>query len=268
LQNIDPVYFLTPVAVIALMTGLLIYWRLRRTLTGGSILYSLVAYGGAIALKYAVQIPTINAFEAATRGSLAALGVYYGAQTALFEVGGAYVVARLAISRSKLRAEDAEGFGLGLAFWENVALFAAPVLLDYAIYYAILAAPGSSAARSLYPILSQSSPGLFLAPAAALPLVGYAVLERVSSLFAHFAWGLLCVLAAAHRKKSLFLAALPVGFAIDFLVPFSSTVGLGIFELTIFIISLAALGGALYLTRPYRRKKEVGPLSPTPVSNT
>jgi hypothetical protein len=268
MQNIDPAYFLTPVAVIALMAGLLIYWRLRRTLTGGSVLYSLVAYAGAIALKYAVQIPTINAFEAATGGNLAALGVYYGAQTALFEVGGAYVVARLAVSRAKLRVEDAEGFGLGLAFWENVALFAAPVLLDYAVYYAILSAPGSSAAQTLYPILSQSSPGLFLAPAAALPLVGYAVLERMSSLFAHFAWGLLCVLAAAHRKKSLFLAALPVGFVIDFLVPFSTTVGLGVFELTIFVITLAALVGALFLSKPYLRKDGVGPTSPAPASNT
>lgn len=267
MQNIDPVYFVTPLAVIALMAGLMFYWRRRRTLTLGAALYSLAAYAGAIALKYAVQIPTINAFEAATGGSLAALGTYYGAQTALFEVGGAYVVARLAISRAKLTAEDSEGFGLGLAFWENVALFAVPVLLDYAVYYVILSAGGSSA-QTLYSILSQDSPGLFLAPAGALPLVGYAVLERVSSLFAHLAWGLLCVLAAAHKRRGLFLFALPVGFVIDFLVPFSPTLGLGVFELTIFVISLAALSGALYLARPYRRSDGVVPATPAPGSNT
>jgi hypothetical protein len=268
LQNIDPLYFATPLVVLALMVGLLVYWRKMRSLTGNVMLYSLIAYAGAIALKYAVQIPTYGAFESSTGGSHLALGIYYGVQTAAFEVGGAYVVARLALARSRLRPEDAGGFGLGLAFWENVGVFAVPVLLDYAVYYATLSSPGSSAAQTLYPVLSRASPGLFYSPAAALPLIGYAILERVSSLIAHFSWGLLCVLGAAHRKPGLVLAALPIGFAIDFLVPFAPSLGLGVFELALFVISLVALAGALALTKPYRPAGPAGVPGSAPASNT
>ena len=267
MQNIDPVYFATPVAVLTLMTALVVYWRRRRTLAGQAMLYSLVAYAAAIALKYAVQIPTIGAFQSLTGGNPVALGVYYGAQTAAFEVGGAYIVARIAISRSRLRSDDAEGFGLGLAFWENAGLFAVPLLINYVAYYAILSVPASSAAQLLYPVLARDAPALFLPPSSALPVVGYAVLERVSSFFVHFAWGLLCVLSAASRRKAYLAAALPMGFLIDFLVPFSPSVGVGPFELIVFLVSAAALAVALTLTRSARNMQAVNASGP-PASNT
>ncbi|MDG6985576.1 MAG: YhfC family intramembrane metalloprotease [Nitrososphaerota archaeon] len=250
------------------MVGLVVYWRRSRVFSRGAMLYSLVAYAGAIALKYAVQLPTINAFEASTGGSLVALGVYYGAQTAAFEVGGAYVVARLAVSRSRLKAEDAEGFGLGLAFWENAALLAVPMLLEYSLYYVVLSSPNSLAAQVLYPVLAKQSPGLFLSPAAALPLVGYSILERVSSLVSHFTWGFLCLFAAVLNRKRLFFIALPLGFVIDFLVPFAGAIGLGVFELTIFAISIAALAGALSLVRRSALPGGAGTVSHSPSSNT
>jgi len=256
LTNIDPVYFITPAATLAIVVALVLYWRSRRTFAGKVLLYSLVAYAGAIALKYAVQIPTIGSFEAATGGSPVALGVYYGAQTAVFEVGGAYMVARYLVSKGRLSADDSEAYGLGLAFWENAVFFAAPLLLDYLIYYAILSGPGTSAAHILYPVLAKDSPGLFLPPQAALPLVGYAILERVSSLFAHLAWGVLCVLSVVWRKKVYLAVALPIGFLIDFLVPFAGRIGTGTLEATIFAISALAFAGALHLTRSTRSQRE------------
>lgn len=268
MQNIDPLYFATPLAVISLMAGLLAYWHGRRRLATGVLLYSLIAYAGAIALKYAVQIPTYSAFESVTGGSKLALGVYFGAQTALFEVGLAYVVARLALSRSKLQPEDAEGYGLGLAFWENGVLLAVPLLIDYVVYYAILAAPNSSTAQVLYTTLYQSSPVLFYPPASAIPLIGYAVLERISSIIAHFSWGLLTLTAAARGRWALFFVALPFGFTIDFLVPFAGVLGLGVFELAIFLVSLLALASALALTRRSRLAEAgVAPIEGSP-SNT
>ena len=268
MTNIDPVYFITPSVTLALMVSLVVYWRFKRVFPGRILLYSLAAYGGAIALKYAVQIPTLGPFKAATGGNLVALGVYYGAQTAVFEVGGAFVVAWYAASRGRLDARGSEAFGLGLAFWENAALFAVPLLIDYAVYYAILSNPGASVAQALYPVLAKDSPGLFLGPSAALPLVGYAILERVSSLLAHFAWGLLCVLAVVWRKKVYLAAAMPIGFVIDFLVPFSSTVGVGVFEATIFVVSAAALAGTLLLTRSVRSRGGEPARQPIPGSNT
>jgi uncharacterized membrane protein YhfC len=265
LQNIDPVYFLTPVCVLILMFGLVFYWRSRRSFRGGVLLYSFIAYFGAIALKYAVQIPTINAFESATGDSPFALGTYYGIQTAAFEVGGAFLVAWLLSSRGRITSSDSESFGLGLAFWENAILLALPLLFDYVLYYAVLSQPGSGAAQTLYQLLAKDSPGLFYAPSAALPVVGYAVLERVSSLLGHLSWGMLAVYGTVNRRWGFLAAALPIGFVIDFLVPFAGTLGLGAFEAAIFAVGAVALVGTLFLTRPYRSQSTA---EPRPSSNT
>lgn len=140
-MEIDPIYFVSPLSVIAFSSGLVIYWHLKRKLTVWTFLYSLTAYAGAIALKYAVQIPTIEAFESAAGSNPFALGFYYGSQTALFEVGGAFLLALIAVSRGKFTADDAEGYGFGLAFWENAILFAIPLLIAYIAYYALLLTP-------------------------------------------------------------------------------------------------------------------------------
>ncbi|MGI0079116.1 MAG: hypothetical protein ACRECH_05790, partial [Nitrososphaerales archaeon] len=61
MQNIDPIYFITPITVIAFSFGLVIYCHYRRGFSKWVLGYSLAAYAGAIALKYLVQIPTIGA---------------------------------------------------------------------------------------------------------------------------------------------------------------------------------------------------------------
>lgn len=253
MPNIDPLYFITPVVVISFSAGLVLYCHFAGRFTRWILLSSLVAYGGAIALKYAVQIPTFQAYSQAVGFAPAALGLYYGVQTALFEVGGAYLVASYAVSRNKLSVADGWGYGIGLAFWENVALFSLPLLVDYVALYAVLSVPGSAAAQTTYAILSKSSPGLFYGPARALPVIGLSVLERVSSLIAHLSWGMLAVLAAATGRKKYLVAAFPLGFVVDFLVPFARVMGLGVFEFTVFSVSLAFLALTLAISR--RAKK-------------
>ncbi len=212
-----------------------------------------MAYAGAIALKYIVQLPTIRALDSAFGNSPVVLGVYYGIQTAVFEVGGAFLVAAIAVSRKHFKANDAEGFGLGLAFWENGVLIALPLLLNYIVYYAILSTPNSSLAQSLYSTLTKDAPSLFYGTSGALPLIGYAILERISSLLAHFSWGYLAVIAAVYRKRIYLAIALPVGFFVDFLVPFSQKIGIGMFELIVFLIGAIGLIIALAITRGVRR---------------
>jgi len=51
------------------------------------------------------------------------MGFYVGLQTVIFEVRCAYLAAKIAFSCGKIRAADVEGYGLGLAFWENVFLW-------------------------------------------------------------------------------------------------------------------------------------------------
>jgi hypothetical protein len=261
MQNIDPLYFIAPIVVIAFSFGLVIYWHYSRSFSKWVLLYSLVAYAGAIALKYIVQIPTIGAVESASGNNPLVLGVYYGLQTAVFEVGGAFLVASYALSRKHFTSRDAEGFGLGLALWENGVLISLPLLLDYIIYYAILSTPNSSIAQTLYSTLTTNAPSLFYGGSGALPVVGYSILERVTSLLGHFSWGYLAVLGAVYRKRIYLVIALPIGFLIDFLVPFAGRMGTGLFELVIFLIAVTGLASAMAVTRGVRSEQKQSALT-------
>lgn len=209
--------------------------------------YSLVAYAVAIALKYAVQIPTAGAvtsyFGAVSVGS----GVYYGLQTVFFEVGLAYLFAWYFISHGFLDRKDAEAYGSGLAFWENAGLLGVLYLLNLVVYWIILSS-STPLAQTLYSQLSANQPGLFAPASQALVSVALGTLERVSSIMAHFAWGYLCFMAVILHKKRLFLVALPMGF-VDFLVPYASVIGLVAFEAVVFALSVISLLVAWYAVK-------------------
>jgi uncharacterized membrane protein YhfC len=251
MQNIDPLYFLTPIITIAFSCGLVFYWTLKRKFSAWVLLLSLTAYAGAIALKEGVQLLTLQSFSAAVGGNPAALGVYFGIQTVVFEVGGAFLVARYAFSKGRIGARDAEGYGIGLAFWENGVLVGGALLLNYVIYDATLAG-GGPGAQQLYNTLASAAPALFYSPSGALPLVGFAVLERISSLLVHFSWGLLVVLSVAFRRKLLLMFALPMGL-IDILPPYANQLDLAVFELLVFAVSVLCLVVALGSTVSVRR---------------
>jgi len=249
MQNIDPIYFLTPIVVVALSFGLVAYWHRRRRLTVFALLFSLVAYFGAIFAKYVFQYLTNwPPFLPASGGNPFELGAYFGLQTVFFEVGGAYLVARYAVSRRMLRANDAEGYGVSLALWENGLLIGGSLLVNYAIYYATLSPGSGAAAEQMFTTLLLAAPSLFNSPSSAIPLIGYAILERVSSLLIHFSWGYLCVLAAVFRKRVFLLVALPMGM-VDFFAPFEGSLGTAAFEALIFSIALVCVAGTLTLTR-------------------
>lgn len=117
MQNIDILFILQPVIAIIFASALMGYWYVKRRFHISVFLYSFIAYAAAaIALKYAVQIPTgtlvTNYFGVQSIG----LGVYDGLQTVVFEVGLAYLVAWFALSHGKLERKDAEAYGSGLAF--------------------------------------------------------------------------------------------------------------------------------------------------------
>jgi hypothetical protein len=250
LENISPLYFLQPIITIAFSAGLIVYWRLKRTFTGAAFGYSLLAYAGAIAIKIVLQELTYNSYLAMFKANQAALGVYFGLQTVFFEVGGAFLLAAWAVSRGKLDVKDAEGYGLGLAFWENAGYIGILGLLNLVTIYLELAFGGPTA-QQVYSLLITSRPALFEPPS--LVLIGYGVLERVTSLLFHLSWGYLCIFAAALHKRKYLLLALPMGF-LDFFVPFASTMGLFGFELFIFILGLVALGLTILVSRSLHQK--------------
>ncbi|MCW4017569.1 MAG: YhfC family intramembrane metalloprotease [Candidatus Bathyarchaeota archaeon] len=250
MQNIDLIFVLQPVIVGLFSVGLIVYWRLKRTFKWSVLLYTFIAYAVAIALKYALQLLTAPAVLETYGAQSIATGIYFGLQTVIFEVGIAYVVAWYATSRGKLDAKDAEAYGLGLAFYENGVLLGLLPLINLLSIYAILSS-NTSIASMVYEQLLTAQPSLFYSPSQALSLIGWGILERVSSLLFHFSWGYLCVVAAYFHKKRFLLLALPMGF-IDFLVPFASALTLPVFEALIFGLSITAVTVAILSTRKLR----------------
>jgi len=247
MQNIDPLFILQPVIVIIICTALLLYWYRKSHFQWMVLVYSLVAYSVAVALKYAVQIPTINAVTGYFGLTSVGLGVYYGLQTIFFEVGLAYAVAWYVISHGLLVRKDAEAYGSGLAFWENAGLLGVLSLIDLIAYFNILSS-NTPLAQTIYNQLSASQPGLFAPASQALYSIALGTLERISSIMIHFAWGYLCFMAVILRKKRLFLIALPMGF-VDFLVPFASLMGIAVFEAVVFALSFLSVYVAWYAAK-------------------
>jgi hypothetical protein len=213
------------------------------------LVYSLVAYAVAIALKIVVQSLPIN-IALSTVG----LGVYYGLQTVIFEVGLAYLVVWYAVSHGKLERKDAEAYGAGLAFWENAVLLGVLSLISLVAYYSILST-NTSLAQTVYDQLNKNAPGYFKPAQQALGLVALGTLERVSSILSHSAWGYLCFASAYIHKKRLFLIALAMGF-LDFLVPFEQNLGLPIFEAIVFALAILSVLVAWYATKQFRKGTE------------
>ena len=162
-----------------------------------------------------------------------------------------------------LKANDAEGYGISLALWENGVLIGGSLLVSYAIYFATLSGGSGASAVQMLATLLENAPSLFYAPSSALPLIGYAVLERVSSLLIHFSWGYLCVLAAAYRKRTLVLVALPMGL-VDFFAPFAASLGTAAFEGLIFAIALASVAVAVTMTRREPEGRSLPSATPVP----
>lgn len=246
MQNIDILYIVQPVIVIVIASFLMLYWYRKRRFHRVVFLYSLIAYGAAIALKYAVQLPTVEAVTNYFGERSVGLGLYYGLQTIFFEVGLAFLVAWFAIRRGSLEKKDAEAYGSGLAFWENAVLLSLLSLINLIVYYTILSS-NTSLAQTLYNQLNANAPQLFAPASEALRLVALGVVERTSSIFIHLAWGYLCFMAAYRHRVRLFLIALPMGL-IDFLVPFAQS-AIVIFEVVVFALSVISLLIAWYVTR-------------------
>ena len=256
MQNIDPLFILQPIIVIGFSLAVVLYWHRKHPISLAVLGFALLAYGGGIAVKVLFQYVTVPLLIPRYANDWI-LGLYFGLQTIVFEVGGAFLVASYAISRRRIRSDDAEGYGLSLALWENAGLLGAVALVNI-LYYAVVISSGGSMAESLYGLLSRNQPQLFSAPLEAIPIVAWGILERVSSLLVHFSWGYLCVKSAYLHKKEYLLLALPMGM-IDFLVPFASVLSIPIFEGIVFtlgVICLIASQEATRSIRPSRRRRK------------
>ena len=220
---------------------------------------SAVAYFSAIGLKAVVQVLTYGWVESTFGTASLPTGLYFGLQTCFLEVGLAYAVAKVAVSRGKIEARDGEGYGISLAFWENGILLGALSVFSLVITYFLIA--DGLLSQSLYQTIVNAEPSAFLPPAQIIIPSAFGILERISSLLLHFSWGYLCVLAAYLGRRRYFLAALPMGL-VDTLVPFASEVPVWVFESALFLISLGALAAAWRVTETARRSGYAKALTP------
>lgn len=249
MQNIDPLYILQPIVVILLSIGLILYWRHSgRSFTRYALIFSLVAYAGAILIKVIFQLFTVEAVISAFGGDSVVTGLYYGLQTCILEVGGAFLVARYAVSRERFSEKDAGSYGISLSFWENGVYLGLFSLISLASIYAVLAIGPANAAEQVYTALQTGQASLFDPPASVLPQIGFGILERISSILVHCSWGYLCVLAAVYKRNVYFAVAFPMGL-IDFFVPFANVLGIPLFEGIVFLFSLASLLIAISIAR-------------------
>ncbi len=247
-ENINPVYFLSPLAPIIFSFVLIFYWRARRSFRWVVLIYALLAYGFAIIAKSIFQALTA-AYIIGSFGSASIItGLYYGLQTSFLEVGLAYIVARYALRREIFVESDAESYGLSLSFWENGVLLGIFSLVSILSTYLAIAYGGPAVSQTISNEIMKAQPSLFSSTISALPSIGFSILERTSSLLAHFAWGFLVIVSITRKKPVYFFTALPMGL-MDALVPFAGTLGIPIFEATVFLLSLLFLSIALYVRK-------------------
>jgi hypothetical protein len=251
MDNINPIFILQPVIVIAFSVALMVYWHKKRHFHANIWLYTLIAYGAAIALKYAIQIPTANYVASFQNPYL--YGTYVGLQTVFLEVGLAYIIANYAFKKGKIDSRDAEAYGSGLAFWENVGFMSVLGLINLVAYYFILSGTGPIADLT-YNQLITGAPSLFATNSEALGLVTMGTVERLSSAMIHIAWGYLCIMAVVYRNKKLLLIALPMGL-VDFLVPFASG-SLVLFEVAVFALAVLSVFVAWFATKKVAKQIE------------
>ena len=249
MNDFDPVVFLSPVLAIIASTLLLLIIRKKSHLRAVVIVFALISYAAAIALKEIVQYFSVffiyNHF-----GKISILtGLYFGLQTSIFEVFGAYLIALLVARRGLISEKDADAYGGSLAFWENAVLLGALSLFSLLVDY-ILIASGSALGSLVHNELKASDPGLFYSPLSVLPDVLLGALERLSSILAHYSWGFLTLSAAVLKKKKLLYIAIPMGL-IDALVPYEPLMGIDLFEGVVFAFSVFFLFIAIHYRKKY-----------------
>ena len=247
-ENINPAFFLESIGSLAVVAALLLMYR-KRGLTLPVLGITAASYFIAISLKEILQYYTLGGMVSAYGYSSVPTGLYLGAQTVVFEVFGAFLFAMA--FKKYVRQANAGAYGLSLAFWENGILLGILPLISLVSDFYIIGYGPASLSTLVYNALQKTSPGLFVGTLQALPVVGYSVLERISSLLMHYSWGFLVVSSVTTRKRIYLAYALPMGF-VDSIVPFAGKLGLPISEGIFFLAGLLALFIAL------RVRKEVG----------
>ena len=255
MENINLLYLLPVIITTLISFVLLLYWKAAKRLTLYALAYAMLAYFLAIGSKTIFQELTYKALVSVTTSNVA-LGLYFGLQTMLLEVGLAYVFARIALSNKGMTIRDASGYGVSLAFRENGVMLGVLPIISVLVSYALLSSANAATASAVYNSILASQPQLFSAPHIPVLLSNtlYSAMERTSSILLHASWGILVVLAAALRRKKYLMLAMPMGL-IDFLVPFAKVMTVPVFETVILALSVLSIIVTLLVMKGVKNEK-------------
>ncbi|KON30626.1 hypothetical protein AC482_03430 [miscellaneous Crenarchaeota group-15 archaeon DG-45] len=212
----NPWLILGPSGMIAVGLASIALWQRRsRTALGYPLLGGTVwcvSIAPKLVMDYTVtpRLSSLLMSSLGLAGGLAALGVYVGLRTGLFECGFTY----LAIDRTSLReasADEATAFGVGFGATEAVilALPSLVQLVSFMVNPALIDAlpPGYREA-----LLAQLDAPTWI--------VAAPVLERAFTLFAHLFTALLIFAAVRRKRIRLFLCAFAYKSVLDAVVPY------------------------------------------------
>lgn len=261
-SNINPIYFLDFAVPIIVNLFLVLYYRNKKMLPISILAITFLAYFGAIAIKVVFQTFTVGYIIGEFGYVSPESSLYYGLQTSILEVGIAFLLARYGVRKKYFTISNATSYGVSLSFWENGILLGVLSGISLISDFLIIAFAPHNVSTVVYNAIKSQQPSLLYGAKEAFGLVMLSILERFSSLFAHVAWGILVVMSVTLKKRKYLYIALPMGL-IDALVPYSSVMGIVLFELIIFALSLLFMLLALILLR-----EEMKPLSTMDSSNS
>ena len=244
IPQINPLSLLWPLITIIIGTLPILILKVNAKVFG----VAAISYFIAIALKIVIQELTLNYIIIYP---YYIQGLYYGGQTAIFEIGLAFLFAVI------FKIDKPIDFGVSLAFWENaifLGFLSGITLPDVLISYYLIAS-NAPASKIIYESFKNTV--LYLGNNQLLEYMLYHTFDRLSSLFAHGAWGSMASLYFIRRKKSYFIIMI-LGF-IDFMVPLFNEGIINYFTISILSLLLSIIGFlSMYIIYQEHMKNKVG----------
>jgi len=249
----NPWLILAPLGMLVVGVASMVFWRRRshaalRYFTLGGLVWG-VSVAPKLLMDYTIT-PSISSLLTSSlglMGGLAALGIYVGLRTGLFECGFTF----LAVDKTGLKkasVDDATAFGVGFGAVEAI-LLALPSLIQLAMFVtnpSMIDAVPPQFREALRAQLSVPT-SMVLAP----------ILERMFTLFAHVFSALLVFAAVRRGRIRLLLYAFVYKGILDAAAPYlqwvlaSSSSASVVYLVELWVVLLGALGllGSIRLRR-------------------
>lgn len=250
---VNPWLILGPAGMVVVGLASMISWKRRSGVAMRYFLWGGLVWGVSVAPKFVMdytvtpRLSSLLMSSLGLTGTLAALGIYVGLRTGLFECGFTY----LAAGRTGLReasVDEATAFGVGFGAAEAI-LLALPSLIQIASFIV-----NPTLIDALPPDLREVLQAQLNAPTSVVPAP---ILERVFTLFAHLFTALLVFSAMKQGRLQPFLLAFIYKSVLDAPAPYlqnliasdAAVAVLYLAEIWVVLLGVIGLLGSIRLRR-------------------